>query len=144
MCSAGPCSGLPPFHALRALPPQPGSTKTCASWRSHSAEVALLGPHRKSWVLWDSQSSWKMELPSGKSQDDFCSCQTRPINMEATDSLQHINRFSCQKFLSHSDVRSLERITPQKQGYKWRLAFHVLKLRGCVTHCILHRELGKN
>ena len=37
--------------------------------------------------------------PSGKSQDDFCGCQTHPINMEDTDSLHHINRLCCQKFL---------------------------------------------
>lgn len=125
------------------LDPLPGSM-TCGSQWSCSAGVALLGPYRKSWVPWDSQSSWKTELPSGKSQDNFCSCQTHPINMEVTDSLQHINKFCCQKFLSNSDVRSLEGITPQKQGYKWRLVFHVVKLRGCVTHCILHHELGKS
>ena len=37
--------------------------------------------------------------PSGKSQDDFCGCQTHPINMGDTDSLHHINRLCCQKFL---------------------------------------------
>lgn len=37
--------------------------------------------------------------PSGKSQDGFCGCQTHPINMEDTDSLHHINRLCCQKFL---------------------------------------------
>lgn len=40
-------------------------------WReSHSRVVALRNPPEVP-VLWDSRSIWRIELPSGKSQDDF-------------------------------------------------------------------------
>ena len=92
--------GLPLSHSAESnVDSVSGPKKTCVWWKSHSTEVVLLESRRKGWVLRDSQSSWKAELPSGKSQDDFCSCQTYPINMEDTDSLHHINRLCCQKFL---------------------------------------------
>ena len=50
--------------------------------------------------------------PAGKSQDGFCGCQTHPISREDTDSLHHINRLCCQKFLWNSDVWRLEGIIP--------------------------------
>jgi hypothetical protein len=86
--------------------------KTCVLWWSCSTGVMLLESFRKGWVPWDSQSSWRTELPSGKSQDDSCSCQTHPISMEDTDSLLHINRLGCQKCLCNSDVWCLEHTAP--------------------------------
>lgn len=128
-------TSVPP-HSVRATWLGSGAHKALCLVMEWQCRAALLESCGKGWAPPGIPIQLENRITIWWITRQSCSCQTHTTSMEVTDSLQHINRFGCQECLCSSAVWSLEHITPQKQGYKWRLSSYVLKLRGYVTCCI--------